>query len=777
MKKILFSLILFCMIKTLHAQTPYIYTIKADSVKITNTCDTAELIIENHTQNVPGFLFNKGRGRTEFRRVLQRINDNIYLVGSDSLKFPNAWVQGGNAFGTTGILGTNDNNHLDFYTNGIKRGRLDNIGRFSLDYPAGISVDAFSLTTNNGTKKWFNIYSDINNTIMSFNRNTSYAGDLESMRITASGSGGSIFETFAYSDLSIKGFNGLDLYGGYGAGSSKYIRFFPAGNLAATFTYNGNFLLGNTTDNGNKLQVNGNISLTNSSNSYLGSTRFPILIGNDAGGGGIAFLFDGDPTARLIRVGCAHSNNFHKFQFQSAGQGGDSSACYNFTYNSNTAHALNIFNFADGNTKLMLTAPGNLLVNTTTDNGSKLQVNGSSYFNGTHFVTGSASVPNGGAHTYFTPTVTSTGGDWDYLNGVVIAPTLNFSSNNQNGAGVLISPTFNLNGTSQYPDAVSSALQVNSLLGGIKIVQPAAAPAGTSGQPLFIEQNGTANKELIHNYRNHNSCTLPFIWNHDTRAVENRSAMVPAIRSTISLPEAGAGISYTMDRYYYGTEAAMEMKYETTPAGDTAPTRNTSIAFKTMSAGTGYTTLYLYGNNAGLGTTTPSAQLHTTGSVRFAGLTSDNSQARIVVSDAYGNLYYRDASSLVMNETINSDLAVNGRVSAQKMLITQTGRWPDYVFSKQYQLPSLTEVENFIKLNNHLPGMPAAAEVENKGIDVGNNQAALLKKVEELTLYAIEQDKKLKKQEQEISVLKDQNKELELLKQQMAELKALIKKQ
>ncbi|WP_177193743.1 hypothetical protein [Niastella yeongjuensis] len=40
----------------------YVYTIKADSVKITNSCDTAELIIENHTQTVPGFLFNKGRG-------------------------------------------------------------------------------------------------------------------------------------------------------------------------------------------------------------------------------------------------------------------------------------------------------------------------------------------------------------------------------------------------------------------------------------------------------------------------------------------------------------------------------------------------------------------------------------------------------------------------------------------------------------------------------------------------------------------------------------------
>jgi len=84
MKRILFILVLICLANTLQAQQPYIYTIKADSVKITNTCDTAELIIENHTQNVPGFLFNKGRGRTEFRRIAQ-LNDTSVVVGGDTI--------------------------------------------------------------------------------------------------------------------------------------------------------------------------------------------------------------------------------------------------------------------------------------------------------------------------------------------------------------------------------------------------------------------------------------------------------------------------------------------------------------------------------------------------------------------------------------------------------------------------------------------------------------------------------------------------------------------
>src|SRR3954465_8535196 len=100
MKRILFLLALLCLEKGLHAQQ--IYTINADSVKITNHCDTAELIIENHTQTVPGFLFNKGRGRTEFRKVLQKINDSLYMLGPDTLAVqPHPWVQGGNSFGTT----------------------------------------------------------------------------------------------------------------------------------------------------------------------------------------------------------------------------------------------------------------------------------------------------------------------------------------------------------------------------------------------------------------------------------------------------------------------------------------------------------------------------------------------------------------------------------------------------------------------------------------------------------------------------------------------------
>jgi hypothetical protein len=81
-----FILLLGGLCFSLLCQAQYVYTIKADSVKITNSCDTAEFILENHTMTVPGFLFNTGRGRTVFKRALQKINDSLYLIGADTLK-------------------------------------------------------------------------------------------------------------------------------------------------------------------------------------------------------------------------------------------------------------------------------------------------------------------------------------------------------------------------------------------------------------------------------------------------------------------------------------------------------------------------------------------------------------------------------------------------------------------------------------------------------------------------------------------------------------------
>jgi len=70
--------------------------------------------------------------------------------------------------------------------------------------------------------------------------------------------------------------------------------------------------------------------------------------------------------------------------------------------------------------------------------------------------------------------------------------------------------------------------------------------------------------------------------------------------------------------------------------------------------------------------------------------------------------------------------------------------WPDYVFKPHYNLRSLSEVEQYIKTHQHLPDVPSEKEVKANGIDVGETQAILLRKIEELTLYMIKQEKELK---------------------------------
>ncbi|WP_407428896.1 hypothetical protein [Arcticibacter sp.] len=82
-------------------------------------------------------------------------------------------------------------------------------------------------------------------------------------------------------------------------------------------------------------------------------------------------------------------------------------------------------------------------------------------------------------------------------------------------------------------------------------------------------------------------------------------------------------------------------------------------------------------------------------------------------------------------------LAVAGSVIAESVTVKMQSVWPDYVFAPGYDLPSLGEVKGFIQQNKHLPGMPSAREVDDSGINLGEMNVKLLKKIEELTLYMI----------------------------------------
>ena len=110
-------------------------------------------------------------------------------------------------------------------------------------------------------------------------------------------------------------------------------------------------------------------------------------------------------------------------------------------------------------------------------------------------------------------------------------------------------------------------------------------------------------------------------------------------------------------------------------------------------------------------------------------------------------------------KTPQSLLAVNGTITSKEVVVTADG-WPDYVFASDYNLRSLNEVETYIEQNNHLPDVPSQKEVSEKGISLGNMDAKLLQKIEELTLYMIEMNKRMNLLEIENLELKEKIKNI-----------------
>ena len=95
-------------------------------------------------------------------------------------------------------------------------------------------------------------------------------------------------------------------------------------------------------------------------------------------------------------------------------------------------------------------------------------------------------------------------------------------------------------------------------------------------------------------------------------------------------------------------------------------------------------------------------------------------------------------------DTKGYKLAVAGSAIATSVTVKMQGLWPDYVFEESYRPQSLEELELYVKQNKHLPEIPTATEVKNDGLDLGKINAQLLKKIEELTIILIDQNKRLK---------------------------------
>jgi len=151
---------------------------------------------------------------------------------------------------------------------------------------------------------------------------------------------------------------------------------------------------------------------------------------------------------------------------------------------------------------------------------------------------------------------------------------------------------------------------------------------------------------------------------------------------------------------------------------------------------------------------------NTAGAYRFYDLTANAERVRITSS---GNVLIGKASQ----SNTGYILDINGSTRANEVVVNTTGA--DFVFDNKYTLPKLSEVKSYIDKNHHLPEIPSAEQMEKDGLRVGEINTKLLQKVEELTLYAIEQQK-------QIDQLKEKNAQFQSQQEQINELKSEIAK-
>ncbi len=223
-----------------------------------------------------------------------------------------------------------------------------------------------------------------------------------------------------------------------------------------------------------------------------------------------------------------------------------------------------------------------------------------------------------------------------------------------------------------------------------------------------------------------------------------------------------------------------------------------NMTFRANQLGGNGGSINLIGGNIGIGTSTPSFKLDISaeGSLQnaFKVGTAHTDGGQIYTSYEEGSAYlnfaeYDDPFVLNFIQTVDGGitekiyyhkgkfgigtrttgshkLAVEGSIGAREIKV-EANTWSDFVFYDDYQLPTLKEVENHINEKGHLKDIPSAKEVEENGIFLGEMDAKLLQKIEELTLYTIAQDKEIKE-------LKKQNSKIEKLEKENMLLKSLL---
>lgn len=148
----------------------------------------------------------------------------------------------------------------------------------------------------------------------------------------------------------------------------------------------------------------------------------------------------------------------------------------------------------------------------------------------------------------------------------------------------------------------------------------------------------------------------------------------------------------------------------------------------------------------GSGTSTSLALKDLTGGKKFKIRGYSGEEAFYVQSNT-GDGFFSGNVGLGVSPLSTYKLAIAGKAIAEEVVVQSKSLWPDYVFEEHYQLQPLSDLEAFFKKHKHLPDVPTATEVAQNGLKLGEMDALLLKKIEELTLYVIELKKENEQQE------------------------------
>jgi len=194
---------------------------------------------------------------------------------------------------------------------------------------------------------------------------------------------------------------------------------------------------------------------------------------------------------------------------------------------------------------------------------------------------------------------------------------------------------------------------------------------------------------------------------------------------------------------------------------------------------------FVYKNgNVGIGTDDPISKLYvrnggqhlaflegnnTSGYVLSIGVNDDG--INVVNNSTIRGFNFRNANGNLLKISHTGNAALYGKFEAKEIKVTVTPT-VDFVFENDYNLPTLEFIENFVKEKKHLPEIAPAKEMEKNGVNIGTFQIQLLQKIEELTLYTIQQEKKIKEQADKIENLEFLNTKLLKLESRLEKLES-----